>query len=177
MDLAVNLFNTDEFNNAGRFAAGLYVGILGRDAEYAGWVFQRAAYLSGQATQAQLASNFLNSLEYQMKYGTPTDDQYVKLLYEQHTAAEPTPRSVHPVALLGSGTSRTQVAMSLLNSAEFRANSGPRLTAFLQYACMLVRDAEQWERDYWSNLMSTGMTVPQVFYDFVYSDEMKILLH
>ena len=178
VDLAVNLFNTDEFNNAGRFAAGLYVGILGRDAEYAGWVFQRAAYLSGQATQAQLASNFLNSLEYQMKYGTPTDDQYVKLLYENILRREPTPLELsNTVASLGSGTSRTQVAMSLLNSLEFRTNSGPRLTAFLQYACMLVRDAEQWERDYWSNLMNTGMTVPQVFYYFVYSDEMKILLH
>jgi hypothetical protein len=178
VDLAVNLFNTDEFNNAGRFAAGLYVGILGRDAEYAGWVFQRAAYLSGQATQEQLAGNFLGSLEYQMKYGTPTDDQYVLLLYANVLRRTPTPaEKAAQLALLSSGTTRTQLAMNFLNGAEFRANSGPRLTAFLQYACMLVRDAEQWERDYWSNLMSTTMTVPQVFYYFVYSDEMKILLH
>ena len=67
--------------------------------------------------------------------------------------------------------------MSFLNGAEFRANSGPTLTAFPQYACLLVRDAAPWERDYRSNLMSTTMTVSQVFYDFVNCDEMGILLH
>jgi hypothetical protein len=176
-DVAVSLFNSDEFNNAGRFVAGLYVGILGRDAEYAGWIFQRAAYLSGQATQAQLVTNFLNSTEYQMKYGTPTDDQYVLLLYANLLQRTPTPtEEAAQLAALSSGTSRTQVAMNLLNGTEFRADSGPELTAFLQYACMLVRDAEQWERNYWANLMSTTMTLSQVFYDFVNSDEMKILL-
>ena len=43
--------------------------------------------------------------------------------------------------------------MSFLNGAEFRANSGPTLTAFLQYACLLVRDAAPWERDYRPNLI------------------------
>jgi hypothetical protein len=176
--LAVNLFNSDEFNNAGRFVAGLYVGILGRDAEYTGWMFQRAAYLSGAASQAQLATNFLNSLEYQMKYGTPTDDQYVRLLYANVLRRTPADAEVAvQLALLTTGTSRTQMAMDFLNGTEFRANSGPKLTAFLQYACLLVRDAEQWERDYWSNLMSTTMTVSQVFYYFVNSDEMRILLN
>jgi len=32
------------------------------------------------------------------------------------------------------------------------------------------------ERDYWSNLMTGGMTVSQVFFDFINSDEMKIWL-
>ncbi|MGA3097515.1 MAG: FG-GAP-like repeat-containing protein [Bryobacteraceae bacterium] len=177
-DVAVNLFNSDEFNNAGRFVAGLYVGILGRDAEYTGWIFQRAAYLSGVATQAQLVTNFLNSTEYQMKYGTPTDDQFVLLLYQNLLRRTPTAaEEAAQLALLSSGTSRTQVAMNLLNGAEFRADSGPELTAFLQYACLLVRDAEQWERDYWANLMSTNaLTVSQVFYDFINSAEMGILL-
>jgi hypothetical protein len=49
--------------------------------------------------------------------------------------------------------------MNRLNFAEFRTNSGPRLTAFLQYACMLQRDSEQWERDYRANPMSATETV------------------
>ena len=177
-NVAVNLFNSSEFNNAGRFVAGLYVGILGRDADYAGWIFQRAAYLSGVATQAQLVTNFLNSTEYQMKYGTPTDDQFVLLLYQNLLRRTPTAaEEAAQLALLSSGTSRTQVAMSLLTGTEFQTDSGPELTAFLQYACLLVRDAEQWERDYWANLMSTNaLTVSQVFYDFINSAEMGILL-
>jgi hypothetical protein len=67
--------------------------------------------------------------------------------------------------------------MSLLTGTEFQTDSGPELTAFLQYACLLVRVAEQWERDYWANLMSTNaLTVSQVFYDFINSAEMGILL-
>jgi len=45
--LALNLFNSAEFNNRGRFAAGVYVGILGRDADYSGWLFQRSALING----------------------------------------------------------------------------------------------------------------------------------
>ena len=60
-------------------------------------------------------------------------------------------------------------ALNYASGAECRANSAPKLTAFLQYACLLVRDAEQWERNYWANLMSATMTVSQVFYDFVSS--------
>jgi len=143
--LAVGLFNSTEFNNAGRFISGLYVGILGRDAEYAGWLFQRSAFLAGQVNQAQLAANFLNSLEYQMKYGTPTDNAYVLLLYQNVLRRTPSQAELNAqLALLSSGTSRAQLAMNFLTSAEFQQNSGPKLTAFLQYACLLVRDAEQW---------------------------------
>ena len=176
-DLTVNLFNSDEFNNAGRFVAGLYVGILGRDAEYAGWLFQRAALLGGQVDQTQLATNFLTSTEYQMNFGSPTDRQYVLLLYSNVLQRTPTAAELAAqLALLAAGTSRTQMALNFLNGAEFRANSGPRLTAFLQYACMLQRDSEQWERNYWANLMSTTETVAQVFLDFVNSAEMAIHL-
>jgi len=176
-DLAMNFFNSDEFNNGGRFISGLYVGILGRDAEFAGWLFQRSAYLSGIVTQMQLVSNFLGSLEYQLKYGTPPNDEFVRILYRNVLRREPSQAEVDfQVAALQSGTSRTQLAWGFLNSAEFRQNSGPRLTAFLQYACLLLRDAEQWERDYWANLMIGGMSVREVFFYFVNSAEMGLLL-
>ncbi|MGO9094328.1 MAG: SBBP repeat-containing protein [Bryobacteraceae bacterium] len=175
--LAVNLFNSAEFNNGGRFAAGVYVGILGRDADYSGWLFQRSALIDGAISQTQLVANFLNSLEYQMKYGTPTDNAYVLLLYQNVLRRAPSSTELAAqLALLSSGTSRTQLAINFLTSAEFQQNSGPTLTAFLQYACILLRDAEQWERDYWSNLMTGGMTVSQVFFDFVNSAEMEIWL-
>jgi len=176
-DLAMNFFNSDEFNNGGRFISGLYVGILGRDAEFAGWLFQRSAYLNGIVTQMQLVSNFLNSLEYQLKYGTPPDAEFVRILYRNVLRREPSQAEVDfQVAALQSGTSRTQLAWNFLTSAEFRQNSGPRLTAFLQYACLLLRDAEQWERDYWANLMIGGMSVRDVFGYFVHSAEMGLLL-
>ncbi len=177
-DLAVGLFNSTEFNNAGRFIAGLYVGILGRDAEYTGWLFQRNAYLAGLVNQQQLAANFLNSVEYHITYGTPANEQFVRLLYQNVLRRTPSTTELNTqLALLLSGTSRTQMALNFLNSTEFRQNSGPALTAFLQYACLLNRDAEQWERDYWADKMRTGaQTVESVFYDFINSDELRIHL-
>jgi hypothetical protein len=176
-DLAVNLFNSDEFNNNGRFISGLYVGIVGRDAEYTGWVFQRDALLNGLVSQNQLVSSFLGSAEYQLKYGNPTNDEFVKLLHRNILRREPTSSELSLyVSQLLAGFSRTQVASSLLNGAEFRQSSGPKLTAFLQYASLLLRDAEQWERDYWANLMTAGMTVRDVFVNFVNSAEIAIQL-
>jgi hypothetical protein len=57
-DLTVNFFNSAEFNNAGRFVAGLYVGILNRDAEYGGWLFQRNATATLGIPQAALLADF-----------------------------------------------------------------------------------------------------------------------
>jgi hypothetical protein len=176
--LALNLFNSTEFNNRGRFAAGVYVGILGRDADYSGWMFQCSALINGVINQTQLVANTLNSAEYFLTYGTPSDSQFVQLLYQNVLRRTPSQAELNAqLALLQSGTSRTQLAMNFLTSAEFQQNSGAKLNAFLAYACLLQRDAEQWERDYWANLMSTGMTVYDVFYAFVTSPEFAIRLN
>ena len=172
--LAMNLFNSDEFNSNGRFAAGVYTGILGRDPDYAGWLFQRAALRSGSISRLQLVADALSSPE----YAPSPNDRFVRMLYANVLGRSPAPAELaSQLETMQSGTSRAQVALSLLNGAEFRQNPGPRLTAFLQYASILSRDAEQWERDYWANLMATTMTVSQVFYDFVNSDELRIALH
>jgi hypothetical protein len=80
------------------------------------------------------------------------------------------------LAALHSRASRKQLAPSFLNGTEFRQNSGPKLTVFLQYACLLLRDAEQWEPDYWANLTGGTMTVSRGFYDVISSDEIRISL-
>jgi len=130
------------------------VGILGRDADYSGWLFQRSALINGAISQTQLVANTLNSAEYLLTYGTPSDTQFVLLLYQNVLRRTPSQAEMNAqLALLQSGTSRTQLAMNFLTSAEFQQNSGAKLNAFLAYACLLQRDAEQWERDFWANLM------------------------
>jgi hypothetical protein len=153
------------------------MGILGRDAEYTGWLFQRSAFLAGAVNQLQLVTNFLNSLEYQLKYGHPPDDEFIRLLYRNILRREPSQADVDfQLGRLRSGTPRTHIAADFLNSPEFQAGSGPKLISFLQYATLLQRDAEQWERDYWAELMTGGMTVRTVFWYFVTSAEMKLML-
>src|SRR5205807_2589475 len=52
--LVVNFLTSEEFANAGRFVAGLYVGLLNRDPEYGGWLFQRNALTTGIVSPRQL---------------------------------------------------------------------------------------------------------------------------
>ena len=61
--LAMAFLNTPEFNLGGRFIAGLYVGLLNRDAEFTGWQFQRGALSTGLVTQDALVANFLGAAE------------------------------------------------------------------------------------------------------------------
>jgi M6 family metalloprotease-like protein len=145
--LAMSFFNTPEFNLGGRFVAGLYVGLLDRDAEYDGWLFQRNAYATGIVTQLQLVRNYLDSDEYKLKFGTPDNSTFVRLLYQHILLRTPTQSEVdYQVANAVIPHGRVQTAANLLNSAEFRAGVGPRLTAFLLYACLLQRDPSSSER-------------------------------
>jgi glucose/arabinose dehydrogenase len=145
--VAFNFMNTGEFNLGGRLVAGLYVGMLGRDAEYNGWLFQRNAIATGQANPVSLTSNFLNSAEFSSKFGQLTEEQFAGLLYRNILLREPTNAEITLQArALRGGTTRSTLAHSFLSSAEFRNGTGPRLTAFLLYATLLGRDPSPAER-------------------------------
>ncbi|MGA2183520.1 MAG: DUF4214 domain-containing protein [Bryobacteraceae bacterium] len=176
-DVAMALFDSAEFNNNGGFVAAAYVGILGRDADYASWLGSRAAMDSGALSPMQLTAGMLNSAEYHTKYGAPAADVFVKTLYNNALRRDPAPAEMaSQLAVLEAGISRAQSAYNLLTGSEFQRISGPRIMAVLVYACMLQRDAKPRERDYWANLVRGGMTVNQLFDHFVNSAEMEIRL-
>jgi hypothetical protein len=135
-----SFFGASEFGSRGRFVAGLYVGLLDRDAEFGGYRFQTDALTRGIVNQDQLVSNFLNSGEYSLRFGSPDNSEFVRLLYRYVLLREATPAEVNfHVGSLQTST-RSQVATSFLNSAEFRQGTGPRLSAFLLYATLVLRD-------------------------------------
>lgn len=140
--LALNFFQSEEFNAGGRFVAGLYVGILNRNAEYGGWLFQRNALSSGAVNHTSIVSNFLTSAEFVERTGTLDDRAFVALMYRQILLREPAAREVDfHAGTLGNGLSRTSLARNFLSGTEFRDGAGPRLTAFLAYATLLQRQA------------------------------------
>lgn len=47
VDVVLGFLNSQEFALSGRFVAGLYVGILARNAEFRGWIYQRDALSRG----------------------------------------------------------------------------------------------------------------------------------
>ena len=146
--LAINFLNSAEFNLGGRFTAGLYVGIIERDAEFTGWQFQRQALARGIVNQDQLVSNFINSAEFTLKYGSISNADFVRLMYQNILLRPAAQAEVNAWlnVLSNPANTRTIVARSFLNSPEFQNGTGPRLLAFLLYSTLLLRDPSPEER-------------------------------
>jgi hypothetical protein len=160
---ARSLLNAQEFNLGGRFAAGLYVGILARDAEFSGWLFQRNAFITGQVTQQQMVANFINSQEYALRFGTPDNAGYVRLLYQNILLRQPSQGEVDfQAGALNGGLSRVQLAVNFLNSQEFQIGTAPRLLSFLISAGLLARDPSSGEREVLQTLISGGFDLQDV---------------
>ena len=178
-DLVMAFFNSAEFNNAGRFIAGIYVGLLDRDAEFGGWLFQRNALATGVVDQHSLIQNFLNSQEYQFRFGSPSNEDYVRLLYRHVLLREATPNEVaFQASGLNSGANtRVQMAVSFLNSNEFRAGTGPRLTAFALFATLLSRDADFIETGNARNRLTSGTPVKTLVEEIVGAAEFNTQLN
>ncbi|MBC8164625.1 MAG: SBBP repeat-containing protein [Bryobacteraceae bacterium] len=171
-DLALNFFNAEEFNRGGRFVAGLYVGLLNRNAEFAGWLFQRNALATNAVSQNQLVTNFLNSVEYMAANPAQTDAQFVNLLYVQVLGRVPTIGEVNlQVGALAAGTTRVALASAFLNTAEFRLRTTGRLTSFLLYAALLGRNGSSAELLNRQFQLDSGTPLRNIIIDFVGSGE------
>ena len=176
-DLAYNFFQAPEFNLGGRFVAGLYVGLLDRDAEYSGWLFQRNALATAQTNPSQLVASFLGSAEYSLKFGNPSNAEFVRMLYRYILLREPAQSEVNlQVGALAGGVGRTQLASNFLNSNEFRSGTGPRLFAFLMYATLVQRDSSAGERSTLAGRLQSGLTLKAAIAEFLGSQEHAALL-
>ncbi len=148
--LALEFLGAVEFNLAAKFVAGIYVGLLNRTPDYAGWVFQRNAVSTGFFAPQDLTRNFLQSPEFALNHPSQTRAQLVTLLYRQILGRSPDSAEVtgqeaeinRQVTQLGYSeiNARTNMANSFLDSAEFRISANNKLYAFLLYALLLQRD-------------------------------------
>jgi len=157
-EFLMRFLNSDEFDLKSRYIAGLYVGLLARDAEYNGFAFQRDALITGIASAPQLVSNFLTSQEYALRFGLPNNGDFVRLLYANILLRTPSEAEViGHAANLTAGQSRAQLASNFLSSPEFRLGAGPRLLGFLLYAGILGREGSQFDLDGAASLISQGL--------------------
>lgn len=146
-DLVINFANSAEFNLGGRFIAGLYVGLMNRDAEYPGWQFQRNALVAGGTSPPNLTTAFLGSAEFAARFGTLANDNYVRHLYRYVLLREASQTDVDfHVGTLSPTLTRAQMAINFLYSPEFQAVTSPRLFAFLVSAALQLRDPTTDER-------------------------------
>jgi hypothetical protein len=175
--LAKSFLRAPEFDLGGRFVAGLYVGLLNRDPEYSGWIFQRDEIISGTSQQCKFATNFVNSAEFLARNPSLSNEDFIRLLYRQILGREAASSEValQLPALAGSG--RGQMACNFLNTPEFRQGTDARLTAFLLYATLLLRDSSDQERTNLKNVLATNpSSLDSLLNIFANSAEITILL-
>jgi hypothetical protein len=176
-DLVMSFFTSPEFGLGGRFIAGLYVGVLNRDAEFSGWLFQRNALATGIVNPSQLVTNFVNSQEFGERFGAPTAEEFVRLMYRNILLREPANNEVaFQVAALNAGLTRVQLAENFLGSSEFRNGTGARLTAFLLYAVLLGRDASPGDRALRVMQLQSGMPLRTLVEQFINGAEFLALI-
>jgi hypothetical protein len=178
VQLAANFFNSAEFNLGGRFIAGLYVGLLNRDAEYSGYLFQRNAMLSGAIAQTTLVSNFMASAEYGLRYGNPSNSEFVRLLYRHILLREAGQTEVDfHTGNLQAGMTRVTLASNFLNTKEFREGTQARLNAFLVFASLLMRGPNPTEHAARIEELLAGKTIPQMIEEITTSREFTNLMN
>jgi hypothetical protein len=175
--LAASFLRSQEFNLAGRFVAGLYVGILNRDPEFSGWIFQRDEISTGAGQQCVFANNFVNSAEFALRNPNLTNEGFIRLLYLQVLGREPSPSEIGTQLPALQAIGRGQLACNFLNTDEFRLGKDARLTAFLLYATLLLRDSSEQERTNLRNVLTTNPSALEPLLDlFTNSSEINLLL-
>jgi hypothetical protein len=175
--IAAGFFNSAEFNIIERFTAGLYVGILGRDAEFGGWDYQRRNLLSGAFSQIQLLDAFLTSTEYGLKYGFPDNPTFVTEMFNNALNRQPSPAEVNTfVQQLQSGITRDQVAQTILNSPEFQTGALSRLNTFIMYFITLSRNPDQAGANNLINAFNQGLSIQTALGNLISSPEFLALL-
>ena len=91
------------------------------------------AYLEGGASLVQTAGGFTGSQEFQTKYGTLDDTDFVTLLYHNVLDRDPDPDGLAGwLNLLETGTSRTSVVVGFSESPEYQTNTAASLGTYVQ---------------------------------------------
>ena len=167
----------------------LYVGLLGRGADSAELEASDAQIYNG-ASPASIAAAILGSPEYQALRGAPastSDAQFVTNLYRGFLGRAPDQTGLGTwVTALGSGTSRAQVAASLAQSPEAKANlaastsalwipstNGSLVTQLYQTAFNRTPDAAGLQA--WTQALQSGLTPAQFAQDIVSAPEFQTL--
>jgi hypothetical protein len=112
-----------------------------------------------------------------LKFGNLDNAAFVRFLYRYILLREATQAEVNfQVVQLVGGGSRIVLARAFLNSPEFRNGTGPRLTSFLLYSTLLLREASAGEKTARLAQISSGTALRNIVAEIVTSAEFLSLL-
>jgi len=173
VDLVWFLMQSSEFTNREKFVAQAYVAVLQREADYAGFRFYANQLLQG-LSQQQMINFFVGSAEFQQKYGTLSDSDFVSQMYLAILLRPADSGGLaYWVNRLQTGMTRSQLVLNFMASTEFQTNAAiqNRILVSLFYFTLLDRDADANGYLYFDNILDSGQTPQSVITTFLGSAE------
>lgn len=160
-------FNAPEFGDTAQFVINLYLGLLARDPDFAGWN-QRLGQMRGGLSRAAIVSAFMATPEVAAIWDPLSPRDFVNTLYQNLLGRAAAPAEID--YWLGTGLPRPAVALQFLESAEFRSRFRRRALANACYLGFLRRRGEPAGLDYWESFQAFG-TLAELVAGFVNSAE------
>ncbi len=139
-----SFFNSDEFQSNRAPIVRLYFAFFLRIPDYAGLISWMNNARNGMSLN-QISEYFAQSAEFQTRYGSLTNDQYVTLLYRNVLGREPDPagKSGWVAQLDGGHMTRGQVMLGFSESAENVSKSLNSVKVTMMYVATLHRSPDQ----------------------------------
>ena len=170
--VASSLFTSPEFVQSGLYVIKLYVGVLGRDPDFGGWLNWFTGLRNGAAPSSVLNA-FLASAEFQNTYGSLSNSDFVNLVYRNVLQRPPDPGGLaNWLGQLNSGViTRGDVMGAFVNGPEFDNLIRSRAYANLLYMGFLRRTPDPAGLTYWNGILAAGNPLSGAIYGFINGPE------
>jgi hypothetical protein len=170
-DLALQIFQSAEFQNNANYLTKCYLAAFGRDPDIATWM-QIFQLMQNGAQQVTALNGFLTSPEYLAQFPSASNAAFVTSLYQKllGRAAEPAGNAYWNF-LLNFGIPRSLVLNGFITSPEYDARMAHRVTANLLYMTLLRRSGEAVGLNFWTVTLDFGVPMNSVMGSFINSPE------
>ncbi len=186
-DVLIGDYVDNSFDDVAGQVVRLYLATLARMpglAGHSGWTEQ---IISGLTLQ-EAAAGFVNSNEFQSRYGSTTNEGFVTLLYQNVLGRDPDAAGLaNWVNQLNAGTSREAVVLGFSESNEFETNTAGESLSFSRaayqaswsddvyrtYQATLDRAPDSAGFEYWTSNLANGATMLDAISGFVNSAEFQ----
>lgn len=164
-------FNSAEFQGTVSPVTRLYFAYFLRIPDYEGLLFWVNSYRQG-STLDSISQAFAASSEFQTRYGSLNNTQFVTLVYQNVLGRAPDSGGLEFwVAQLDSGATRGSVMGGFSESAEYQQKSFTKVYVTMMYVGMLRRAPEPGGFDNWVNAMNSGTSGLAIIQGFLGSAE------
>lgn len=153
----------------------LYFAYFLRVPDYAGLSFWIAQHRGGNATLPQISQSFAQSGEFQARYGSLSNSQFVSQVYQNVLGRSPDPAgAAYWTGRLDQGQiTRGQLMLAFSESAEYQPIIGSEVTVTLIYVGMLRRAPDTPGFNFWVGQLDAGGSPLPLIQGFLSSTEYR----